>query len=50
MNKPMIIEFAFRAMIDFPVVISIGISQFRFSARQFAGFRLIGMPELSFSS
>jgi hypothetical protein len=28
MNKPMMIEFAFRTMIDFPFVLSIGISQF----------------------
>jgi hypothetical protein len=45
----MVIEFAFRAGIDFGVVISIGISQFRFSALQFAVFSFIGMPELSFS-
>jgi hypothetical protein len=48
-NKRMIIEFAFGAMIDFPFVIAIGISQFRFSALQFAVFRSIGMPELAFS-
>jgi hypothetical protein len=38
MNKPMIIEFAFRTMVDFRFVLSIGIAQFRFSARQFAVF------------
>jgi hypothetical protein len=47
MNKPMIIAFAFRAMIDFPFVRSNGISQLGFSALQF--FRSIGMPELSCS-
>jgi hypothetical protein len=40
-NKPMLIDFSFCALIDLPFVTSIGISQFRFSAGQFAGLRSI---------